>query len=685
MRKELNLFSVYTIATGATIASGFFLLPGLAYQQAGPAMVLSYLFASVPVFLALFSKAELATAMPRAGGVYYFLDRSMGPLFGTVGGIGTWLAIILKTTFALVGMGAYLSLYIPDVSMTPLAIAFAIIFSLINLAGARKSGLFQSVLVVALLGILAWFTGRGLVEIDLTHLHGFLDKGWDSVMATTGLVYVSYVGLTKVASVAEEVRNPERTIPLGMFLALGSALLIYAVCTTLMVVVVPADVLSGNLTPVAAAAREIMGEGGALIMSIAAILAFFSVANAGILSASRYPLAMSRDHLMPRIFTRMGKSGAPTTGILVTLGLIVVILVFFNPLKIAKLASAFQLLLFGLNCLAVIVMRESRIQSYDPGFRSPLYPWMQIAGMIVCFGLIGFMGWLPILFTVALIVACVLYYVYYARSRVTRDGAIYHIFARLGEQRFEGLDRELRGILKEKGVRDQDPYDEVITNAMIIDLPRAADFEAVVEKASAMLSEWVDTDHKVLVDGFMQGTRIGATPVSHGAALPHLRLANLRSPHVVIVRAREAVTVEVDPELFGEAGSRQAVHAFFFLVSQEENPGQHLRILAQIADHVDDDDFLPNWLAAANEQELKEILLREDRYISLGLESGAAVADWIGRRIEELPLPEGCLVALVHRDGNILVPRGRTVLLEHDRLTVIGTPGDIATLYRRYR
>ncbi|MDP6125791.1 MAG: amino acid permease, partial [Candidatus Latescibacteria bacterium] len=110
LKKELGLLDVYAIATGATLSAGFFLLPGLAAAQAGPAIVLSYMIAAIPLVPAMFSIIELATAMPRAGGVYYFLDRTLGPLVGTIGGIGTWLALVLKVAFALVGMGAYLSL-----------------------------------------------------------------------------------------------------------------------------------------------------------------------------------------------------------------------------------------------------------------------------------------------------------------------------------------------------------------------------------------------------------------------------------------------------------------------------------------------------------------------------------------------------------------------------------------------
>ena len=121
LKKELTLLNVYAIATGTTLSAGFFLLPGIAFNEAGPAVVLSYLIAAIPLIPAMFSMAELATAMPRAGGAYYFLDRSMGPFVGTIGGMGTWLALVLKTAFALIGMGAYLRIFWPNVPVVTLA------------------------------------------------------------------------------------------------------------------------------------------------------------------------------------------------------------------------------------------------------------------------------------------------------------------------------------------------------------------------------------------------------------------------------------------------------------------------------------------------------------------------------------------------------------------------------------
>ncbi|MED5198826.1 MAG: APC family permease, partial [Gemmatimonadota bacterium] len=253
LKKELGLFDVYAIATGATLSSGFFLLPGLAAVGVGSGLPLAYLLAGLLIVPGLVSMAELATAMPRAGGVYYFLDRSMGPLMGTVGGFGTWIALILKSAFALIGIGAYLELFLPDVQMKPIAAVFAIGFGLLNILGAKKSTSFQSVMVVSLLILLAWFTGFGLMNIETANFSGMFGEASGSLVATAGLVIVSYMGLTKVASVAEEVRNPERNIPLGMFLAFGTAILVYTVGTAIMVGVVSADVLAqdgGDLTPV---------------------------------------------------------------------------------------------------------------------------------------------------------------------------------------------------------------------------------------------------------------------------------------------------------------------------------------------------------------------------------------------------------------------------------------------------
>ena len=139
-------------------------------------------------------------------------------------------------------------------------------------------------------------------------------------------------------------------------------------------------------------------------------------------------------------------------------------------------ASALQLLLFGLINISVIVMRESKIESYDPGFRSLLYPWMQIAGVVFPLILVAEMGWLAAMFSIGIVAASIGWYNYYARGRLVRDGAIYHVFERLGRRRFAGLESELRDIMKEKGARAEDPFDEVVARASVIDVSDMAGF-----------------------------------------------------------------------------------------------------------------------------------------------------------------------------------------------------------------
>jgi len=684
LKKELGLLSVYALATGATLSSGFFLLPGLAFTQAGPAVILSYMLAAIPLIPAMFSIVELGSAMPRSGGVYYFLDRTLGPLVGTIGGFGTWLALTLKTAFALIGMGAYINIYLPQFEIVPAAIVFSVIFAIVNLFGTKKTGSLQIGLVVALLVILVGFLAHGLPSIRPEYFESFLSEGWEAIIGTSGLVYISYVGVTKVASVSEEIKNPERNLPLGVFLAVATALIIYGLGTIVMVGVVPAGQLNGDLAPVATAATIIAGSWGKALATIAALCAFFAVANAGILSASRYPLAMSRDHLVPPFFKKLNSRGIPANGVYVTFATLVVIVILFDPTKIAKLASSVQLLVFSLVCLSVILMRESGLESYDPGYRSPGYPWLHICGILIPVWLLFQMGILPILFGLGLLGLGSLWYLKYARSRVDRRGAILHVFERLGQGRHVGLDRELRGIMKEKGLRQEDPYDEVVARANVIDLENEVSFEDVTRQAASILSRQVGVGEDKLVEGFLEGTRVGATPVDRGVALPHMRLHELTFPMMIVVRSRAGIRIEVENPIDENYSPDELNHAIFFLVSPEANPAQHLRVLAQLASHIDETDFMSNWVAARNEQHLKEILLRDERYLTLALHREKKTGALIGLALKDVPLPEDCLVALIRRVDRSLVPHGNSVLQAGDRLTLIGDPEGIRKLYEEY-
>ncbi|MFC1530468.1 APC family permease [Gemmatimonadota bacterium] len=122
LKKHLNLTATFAFSIGPMLSAGVFLLPALVFSEIGPAAILVYLIAGLLLIPSLLCQAELATAMPRAGGTYYFLDRSLGALVGTVAGAGTWLALTFKSAFDLIGLGAYLVLFL-DLPIKPVAVA----------------------------------------------------------------------------------------------------------------------------------------------------------------------------------------------------------------------------------------------------------------------------------------------------------------------------------------------------------------------------------------------------------------------------------------------------------------------------------------------------------------------------------------------------------------------------------
>ncbi|HEX6386951.1 MAG TPA: amino acid permease [Anaerolineae bacterium] len=421
--RDLGLYAVFTISVGAMIGSGIFVLPGLAETIAGPAVILAYLLAGLIVLPAALSKAEMATAMPEAGGTYLYIDRSMGPLMGTIAGIGAWFSLIFKSAFALVGLGAYLLLFAENIPTKPVALVLAVALIGINIMGVKQTGRLQAIIVTGVLLVLVFFVAEGLTFVRRVNYHPFFSQGVDGLLAATGFVFVSYAGVTKIASVAEEVENPGRNIPVGILASIVMMMLVYTLIVFVIVGVTEADQLGKTLTPMATAAEQFLGTAGFVIVAITAVFALVSMANAGILSSSRYPFAMSRDSLAPAILRQINKRfSTPASSITLTGALLLMLIAFVPVVDLAKLASAFQILVFSLINLTLIFFRESELEWYRPSFRAPGYPWVQVFGIVAGLVLLTQMGILPFLGAVGIILSGFGWYRYYGRPRTSREG-----------------------------------------------------------------------------------------------------------------------------------------------------------------------------------------------------------------------------------------------------------------------
>lgn len=704
LEKRLGLIDVYTICVGAMFASGFFFLPGVAAGNAGPSVVVAYGVSAVLMVPAMYSIAELSSAMPRAGGAYFFIHRSLGPWFGVIGGVGLWLVLVLKSAFALVGMGAYIALFF-DVPMVPLAVALTVAFGLLNTVGVKETAWLQNFLVFTLVPILAYYVAAGLLHVSgegFATVHDrqftpFMPFGALGFASTVGLVSISYAGLTKIASAAEEIRDLDRNMPLGMLLALLTAAAIYVTGVYIMVASIPADVLRGDLTPVATAGEVILhwlpGDLGLLLVVVAAIAAFASTGNAGILTASRYPLAMARDELVWSGFDRIGRFATPTIAIVATCAAMIAAIVFLDVERLAKLGSAFILLTFALINLAVIIMRESKIEAYAPGYRTPLYPWMQIAGIIAMLGLIGTLGVFAVLFVGIIMVAATVWYRVYARGRVAQRGAIFSYFGRLSRLGESGVDHELWRLLQERGTTVEDSYEELVARARTLDItgPVSADhvLDRVVEQLAPDVGMTPEELRGLLVDAF-EGAII---PQGSAIALVDVLLEGVEHPVVQLVRLERSLYVGPGQQFPGEADDDAAeeptprsrdVRGLIFLLSPEDTMTQHLRILAELASQVEDPDFVRRWRGVDEEHELKEALLRHDWFVVVEVGQTGPTNALDGSRIRDISWPANTLVALVRRNGHAIFPRGGTRLRGGDRITIIGPPDEVEELFERY-
>ena len=478
LERDLGLLSVLAISIGAMVGSGIFILPALAVKEAGAGVILAYLFAGILVLPAALSKAEMATAMPEAGGTYVYIERSMGPLLGTIAGVGTWFSLSFKGALALVGGVPYL-LLVFELPARPVAIALAGLLIVVNIVGVEQTGRLQIAIVAVMLAAMGWFVVGGGPAVQTTAYGGLWSYGVEGIFAATGLVFVSYAGVTKIASVAEEVEAPDRVIPLAMLGSLVFTTLLYVLIVAVIVGVVPLETIAGSSTPVADVADATLGVAGVGAVVLAALLALVSTANAGVLSASRYPFAMARDKLAPDLLSGVSdRFTTPVNAITLTGGVILLLIAFVPILEIAKLASAFKILVFALVNVALIGFRESDTVAYDPAFESPLYPWTQIFGMVTGAALLTQMGPVAIVGAVAIVVGSTLWYLGYVRNRVSREGAI-----RESVRQSAGRD----AIERTESVLDEAPGETVL-----IALPEDADRESertLLKLAATLCSE----------------------------------------------------------------------------------------------------------------------------------------------------------------------------------------------------
>jgi len=455
LQRTLTLPTAIAISIGGML-SGIFVLPGIAVGITGSSIWLAFLVAALCILPAVLSKSELATAMPKSGGTYVYIERAFGPLFGTVSGLGLWLSLLLKSAFSLVGLSAYLYVVVQiDEGLSKIVALISLgLILILNVFGVKKVGNTQlaivSVSIISLLLVIAF----GFNSFDSEMLSPVFSDGNYGFISAVAFLYISYAGVTKVAAVAGEIKNPEKNLPRSMLISLFLITAVYVLVALVLVGNVEASALSTDIRPIYTLSKVLGGETFGYAAGVIGVITLLSMANSGVLASSRFPFAMARDKMLPGFFgTVNSRFLTPVNSIIVTCIIIGLAVFYLDVEKIAKLASAFKVMMFVSVNLAVIVLRETSAQWYNPKYKSPFYPYVQLFGIISGFVLLFYLGFMPIVSVAGIFVLG--FFIFLAYGKNTNRKGVFSNYGFLSFL-FKGKDSAQDGadIKKGYGVED---------------------------------------------------------------------------------------------------------------------------------------------------------------------------------------------------------------------------------------
>ncbi len=419
LERTIGLVGVIIISLSAMLGSGLFVLPSLAADTMGASAAgiwLAYILAATVVLPGAISKAELASAMPVSGGDYIYIERTFGPMFGTISGLGLWASFLLKAAFALIGLSAYMYVITNflQIELNAFVVSMSVLslVVIINILGVKKIKAIQapivgfSIALLLILSIKVLITGEA--DLSIPAQAAYNTDIW-LLGETAALVFVAYAGVTKVAAIAEEIKNPGKNLPSGMYISLATATLLYSGVAYILMAHVVED-------PIFIFAEHVGGKTIGLVAAVLAILTMASMALAGILASSRYLFAMARDNLLPQAIEDVNaKWETPHWAIILTGAMMALVLITLPVKDVAKLASGFQIMVFVIVNMCLIVLRgvKKGHEWYQPTYFAPLFPLIQIWGIIGGIMLVIIMGEKAFIgAAVAIVIGLITYYSY---------------------------------------------------------------------------------------------------------------------------------------------------------------------------------------------------------------------------------------------------------------------------------
>ena len=429
IERSVGLIGVIIISLSAMLGSGLFVLPSFAAMIMGEGIWLAFLLAASVVLPGALSKSELSSGMPSSGGSYVYLERTYGPLVGTISGLGLWASFLLKSSFALIGFSAYMytvtTYFDINLNTYVVSITALVLITVVNIMGVKKVKAIQAPILGLTLSLLVIISIMALFDSTTE-----LSRPWDAAMGTdvwtiaetSAFVFVAYAGVTKVAAIGGEVKNPGKNLPYGIMISLLIATILYCSITYIMMAAIPGEwwVANGETIedPIYAFVSTVAGTKVGVVAACLAILTMISMALSGILAASRFLFAMARDSLLPQSLEELNsKYETPHWPIIVTATVMGVAILTLPVKDVAKLASGFKIMIFIMINSCVIVLRQTSFKhEWNPEYKGPLYPIIHLWGIIAGLVLVYIMGEKALIGAVAAIVMGLIVYYFYGKK-----------------------------------------------------------------------------------------------------------------------------------------------------------------------------------------------------------------------------------------------------------------------------
>ena len=383
LKRDLGLLRTTMLGIGGSLSAANFVIIGEAAGMAGYAIVPIVVVCGFLSLLTMFSYAELGTAIPLAGGEYTFSKVAYGGFTSFLTGWFEWLSNMFYTALSAIGFAYVISYLFPWINIPLTAVIVVIIFAIINLRGTKETATAETIIAIIVLAILAIFVigGWSFLQGSEAAPQSASSIGIFGIFAATAYLFELYLGAEAVAAAQAEVKNPGRNIPLALVL---SAMVLIALYTSVVVVavgIVPPEVLSEQLSPIAFVAEQALGPAGAILITIGLAITGLAATNEAIMAQSRVLYAMSRDGYMPKALCKVHKRFC-TPHVAIIVGAIFTMIFAATGLVNFVVYAVNLGFIIGFSIVNLSVMRlRRRAPHLKRPFKTPLYPLTPIAGI----------------------------------------------------------------------------------------------------------------------------------------------------------------------------------------------------------------------------------------------------------------------------------------------------------------